>query len=151
MRNLKEAWPAICDFSVRLDLPPSRWKFAWSTHELRAKRLYNAIRWRQPKIIVETGTFEGLGTFTMAKAGQENANRAKIFTIDYDGDPDVFIPMEDWLQLRKFRDENLDLARTKFPTWRSISSTAIPERCFPLCSQPNSSIGISFFRIRCTS
>jgi Methyltransferase domain len=115
MKTLREAWSAICDFSVRLELPPSRWKYAWSTHELSAKRLYNAIRWRRPEIIVETGTFEGLGTFTMAIAAQENGNAARIFTIDYDGDPDVTIPMEDWLQLRKFRDENLDLARAACP------------------------------------
>jgi predicted O-methyltransferase YrrM len=115
MKNLREALSAICDFSVRLELPPSRWKYAWSTHELSAKRLFNAIRWRQPQVIVETGTFEGLGTFTMAMAAQENGNAARIFTIDYDGDPDVTIPMEDWLELRKFRDENLDRARAAFP------------------------------------
>ena len=115
MKNLREAWPAICDFSVRLNLPTSRWKYPWSTHELSAKRLYNAIRWRQPKIIVETGTFEGLGTLTMAMAAQANDNAARILTIDYDGDPDVTVPMEDWVQLRRFRDENLDLARTTFP------------------------------------
>ena len=114
MKNLKDAWPAICDFSIQLDLPPSRWKHAWSTHTLSAKRLYNAIRWHQPKIIVETGTFEGLGTFTMARAAQENGG-AKIFTIDYDGDPDVSIPMEDWLELRRYRDENLQMARNTFP------------------------------------
>jgi hypothetical protein len=115
MSNLKEAWRDICDFSVRLDLPPSRWKYAWSTHEMSAKRLHNAIRWRQPEIIVETGTFEGLGTFAIAKAAQANANGAKIFTIDYDGDPDVSIPLEDWLQLREIRERNLDLVRTQFP------------------------------------
>jgi Methyltransferase domain len=115
MKNLDDAWTAICDSSVRLDLPPSRWKHAWSTHELSAKRLHNAILWRQPMVIVETGTFEGLGTFAMAKAAHENGNSAKIFTIDYDGDPDMSIPMTDWIQLRQFRDENLDLARTKFP------------------------------------
>jgi hypothetical protein len=64
---------------------------------------------------VETGTFEGLGTFTMAMAAQENNNGARIFTVDYDGDPDVSIPMEEWLLLRKLRDENLDLARARFP------------------------------------
>jgi cephalosporin hydroxylase len=115
MSNLKEAWTKICDFSVQLDLPPSRWKYAWSTHEMSAKRLHNAIRWRQPEIIVETGTFEGLGTFAMAKAAQANANGAKIFTIDYDGDPGVSIPMEDWLKLREIRERNLDFARTEFP------------------------------------
>lgn len=115
MNNLREAWPAICDFSISLDLPPSRWKHAWSTHELSARRLYNAIRWHKPGIIVETGTFEGLGTYTIAKAAQENGNGAKIFTIDYDGDPDVSIPMDDWIELRKFREENLQLAREAFP------------------------------------
>jgi predicted O-methyltransferase YrrM len=115
MKNLQAAWPAICDSSIRLDLPPSRWKHAWSTHELSAKRLHNAIRWRQPVTIIETGTFEGLGTFAMAKAAHENANQAKIFTIDYDGDPDTAIPMDDWLQLRALREENLDLARARFP------------------------------------
>ncbi len=113
--KLKEAWPAISDFSAQLDLPPSRWKHAWSTHELSAKRLHNAIRLARPQVIVETGTFEGLGTYTMAKAAQENGNGAKIFTIDYDGDPDVSIPMEDWIELRKFRDENLQKARETFP------------------------------------
>ena len=115
MTTLKEAWPAICDFSVQLELPPSRWKYDWSTHELSAKRLYNGIRWRRPEIIVETGTFEGLGTFTMAMAAQENNNAARIFTIDYDGDPDVSVSTEDWLLLRNFRDENLERARALFP------------------------------------
>jgi cephalosporin hydroxylase len=115
MKTLREAWPAICNSSIELELPPSRWKYQWSTHELSAKRLHNAIRWRRPTIIIETGTFEGLGTFAMAKAASENRNKAKIFTIDYDGDPDANIPMEDWLQLRQFRDENLSLARSSFP------------------------------------
>lgn len=116
MKTLKEAWPSICDFSVTLDLPPSRWKREWSTHEKSAQRLYNAIRWHKPRVIVETGTFEGLGTYTMAKAAAENGNGAKIFTIDYDGDPEeISIPMEDWLELRRFREENLQLARETFP------------------------------------
>ena len=115
MKNLKSAWPEISDFSLQLDLPPSRWKHSWSTHELSAKRLYNAIRLFKPQVIVETGTFEGLGTYTMAMAAQANANNAKIFTVDYDGDPEATIPMEDWLELRRFREENLELARRTFP------------------------------------
>ncbi len=115
MKNLAAAWPEICNFSADLALPPSRWKHDWSTHEMSAKRLHNALRWQKPKIIVETGTFEGLGTYTMAKAAQENGNGARIFTIDYDGDPDVSIPMEDWEALRGFRDENLQRAREEFP------------------------------------
>lgn len=115
MNDLKSAWPAICDFSVKLDIPPSRWKHAWSTHELSAKRLYNAIRWQKPEIIVETGTFEGLGTHVMAMAARDNGNNAKIVTIDYDGDPEVTIPKEDWDDLRRIRDENLQRTREMFP------------------------------------
>lgn len=115
MKSLKSAWPEISDFTIQLKLPPSRWKHSWSTHELSAKRLYNAIRLFKPQVIVETGTFEGLGTYTMAMAAQANANNAKIFTIDYDGDPEASIPMEDWLELRRFREENLELARRTFP------------------------------------
>ncbi|MFV0415005.1 MAG: O-methyltransferase [Chthoniobacterales bacterium] len=114
MKTLRSVWPEICDFSLSLEIPASRWKHAWSTHELSAKRLYNAIRWHQPKVIVETGTFEALGTYVMAKAAQENGG-ARIFTIDYDGDPDMSIPMEDWLELRRYRDENLQRSRDEFP------------------------------------
>lgn len=116
MKDLPAAWPSICDFSVSLDVPAGRWKHAWSTHELSAKRLYNAIRWRRPEIIVETGTFEGLGTWVMAKAAQENGNGAKIFTIDYDGDPEASsISRQDWEDLRRIRAENLAAIREKFP------------------------------------
>lgn len=116
MNTLKNDWPAICDFSINLDLPPSRWKQQWSTHEKSAKRLVNAIRLRKPQILVETGTFEALGTFAMAKAASENNNGARIFTVDYDGDPEESgIPLEDWLELRRFREENLALARKTFP------------------------------------
>lgn len=116
MKTLEEAWPAVCDFSRKLDLPPSRWKHAWSTHEKSAQRLANAIRIFQPRVIVETGTFEGLGTYTLAQAAAANGNGARIFTVDYDGDPEESsIPLEDWLELRKFREENLQLARDRFP------------------------------------
>lgn len=137
MKTLKAAWPAICDFSVKLDLPPSRWKHAWSTHEKSAQRLYNAIRWHRPKVLVETGTFEGLGTYTMAKAVAENGG-GKIFTIDYDGDPEESaIPPEDWIELRGYREENLRRAREAFPNVeitflngdsRQVLPTLFPDR-----------------------
>lgn len=116
MNKLRAAWPSICDFSKSLDVPPGRWKHAWSTHELSAKRLYNAIRWRRPGVIVETGTFEALGTYVMAKAAQENGNNARIYTVDYDGDPEaVSISREDWEELRRIRAENLQMIRERFP------------------------------------
>ncbi len=116
MKSLNAAWSAICDFSQPLDNPPSRWKHEWSTHPKSALRLANAIRIFQPRTLVETGTFEGLGTYSMARAAHANGNSARVFTIDYDGDPDVSIPAEDWSELRGFRDENLERARRDFPS-----------------------------------
>jgi cephalosporin hydroxylase len=114
--TLSEVWQDICQNPVPLeDLPPSRWKHPWSTHPAGARRLYNTVRWKKPATIVETGTFEGLGTYALAKAAQTNGGKARIFTIDYDGDPDVSIPAEDWRELRGFREENLERARKDFP------------------------------------
>ena len=76
----------------------------------------NAVSIFQPRVIIETGTFEGLGTYTMARAAHANRNSAHIYTIDYDGDPDVSIPMEDWVELRGFREENIERARRDFPS-----------------------------------
>lgn len=116
MKNLTAAWDAVCDTSRPLDNPSSRWKHDWSTHPKSAQRLSNAVRIFQPRVIVETGTFEGLGTYTMARSAHANGTNARIYTIDYDGDPDVSIPLEDWMELRNFRDENLRRARHDFPS-----------------------------------
>ena len=106
--SLKNSWFSICSKSVELDLPTPKWKkYAWSCNEASAKRLYRGIAIQKPKFIVETGTFEGLGTFIMAKAAHENNNGAHIFTIDYDGDPNVQLPREDWLQLKGMANSNL--------------------------------------------
>lgn len=135
MKDLKAAWADIRDYSTPLEIPPSRWKENWSTHALSAKRLYNAVRWRKPEIIVETGTFEGLGTYVMAKASQDNGGKTRIFTIDYDGDPEVTKPDEDWAELRRIRDENLELARKQFPdveiTFLNGDSRQVLSRIFP--------------------
>lgn len=50
----------------------------------------------------------------MAKAAHENNNQAHILTIDYDDDPSTKLPQEEWFQLRKTREENLNLIRNKF-------------------------------------
>ena len=115
--SLRHAWPQICDYSVSLTIPPSRWKMPWSTHERSAKRLYNAIRLQRPRRILETGTFEGLGTWIMAKALHENGG-GEIITVDYDGDPELRIGKEDWASLDAIRYENLELARRSFPSVR---------------------------------
>lgn len=114
--TLAAAWHQICrrdaDLSGR---PASRWKHAWSTHPSAARRIYNAVLWRKPRLIVETGTFEGLGTYALAKAAETNGG-ATILTVDYDGDPESSIPEADWKELREIRYENLTKARADFPS-----------------------------------
>jgi len=113
MRNLAAYWPEVGNFAVDLGVPPSRWRESWSTHELSAKRIFNAMRIFRPRCILETGTFEGLGTWVMAKALA--ANGGEIITIDYDGDPEVAMPESDWKELDRIRAENLETARKDFP------------------------------------
>ncbi|MCX7868797.1 MAG: class I SAM-dependent methyltransferase, partial [Terrimicrobiaceae bacterium] len=81
-----------------------------------ARRLYRLTRLLQPRIIVETGTFEGLGTYTLAKAASENGLPARIFTVDYDGDPEFDCPPSEWEALKTWRAQNLEKARADFPT-----------------------------------
>jgi predicted O-methyltransferase YrrM len=115
MTSLSEAWTTICTRKADLsDLPPARWSEPWSTHPASASRIYQAAAWRQPRLIVETGTFEGLGTFALAKAAQSYGG-ARIYTVDYDGDPDAEVEAEKWAELKRFRDENLAAARSAFP------------------------------------
>lgn len=113
--SLMNFWHSICNEKTKLCLPTAKWKRKWSCNEASAMRLYNGIRILKPKVIVETGTFEGLGTFTMAKAAHENNNGARIFTIDYDGDPTTKLQQEDWLELKQIREHNLDTIRREFP------------------------------------
>lgn len=113
-KTLAACWPEICDATGDLGVPPSRWKEAWSTHALSARRLFNAIRIFRPRRILETGTFEGLGTWVMAKALAANGG-GEIITIDYDGDPEVALPEADWRELDRIRAENLETAQKDFP------------------------------------
>lgn len=112
--TLPGRWREICNFDGDLGVPPSRWKEAWSTHALSAKRLFNAIRIFRPRRVLETGTFEGLGTWVMAKALSSNGG-GEIITIDYDGDPEVAMPDSDWKELDRIRADNLETARRDFP------------------------------------
>ena len=113
-QTLGGAWLRICDYSGDLGVPPSRWREKWSTHDMSAKRLHNAIHIFRPRRILETGTFEGLGTWVMAKALASNGG-GEIITIDYDGDPEVAMPDTNWRELDRIRAENLDRARRDFP------------------------------------
>lgn len=114
-RKLTHLWHSICNSQIDLDLPSAQWIRKWSCNQASANRLYQGIALFQPQIIVETGTFEGLGTFTMARAAHANNNGAHIYTIDYDGDPTTQLPEKEWLQLREIRQNNLNSIRQEFP------------------------------------
>jgi predicted O-methyltransferase YrrM len=102
-----------------LTYPEAQHQLGWSTRRKHLDFLYNLIKWKQPKVIVETGTFEGHGTFALAAAAHENNNNAKIFTFDYDGDPvqdsDGNVTDAEWLELRKIRKHNLEIIEKRFP------------------------------------
>lgn len=114
--NLSTEWSRLTEDGAPIEgLPQARWTKDWSTHPMSARRLYHLVRMRKPRVIVETGTFEGLGTYTLAKAAQENGGGVRLFTIDYDGDPESDCPAEDWARLKTYRAENLEKARRDFP------------------------------------
>lgn len=113
--RLKREWNAICASEVDFAWPENKWEYDdWRSHKLNAAMIYNAIRLLKPKVLVETGTFEGHGTYVMAQAAHENNNNALIITIDYDDDPITKLPKEDWFKLSAIREQKLTLIRAKF-------------------------------------
>jgi len=101
---------------VNLIIPSSKWIHKWGIDDINAQFIYNMIINSKPEIIIETGTFEGQGTYVLAQAAHINNNNAKIYTIDYDGDPtSTTISLEQWKDLKKIRDDNLHKIREEFP------------------------------------
>jgi hypothetical protein len=101
---------------VELDVPESKWIHKWGIDNINAQFIYNMITNSKPNIIIETGTFEGQGTYVLAKAANYNNNGAKIYTIDYDGDPtSTTISLEQWKDLKRIRDNNLNRIKEEFP------------------------------------
>lgn len=94
-----------------LQYPQAKHALGWSTRKVHLDFLYNLILTLKPKIIVETGTFEGHGTYAIAAAAHKNNNGARIFTHDYDGDPvqdeSGAVSDETWLALRALREGNI--------------------------------------------
>ena len=101
-----------------IDYPPSQHRLGWSTKKLHLDFLHHMVLALKPKYIVETGTFEGHGTYAIAAAAHKNNNGAKIFTVDYDGDPlqDVSgaVSMEEWIALREIRAANIATVQASF-------------------------------------
>lgn len=101
---------------VDLKIPNSRWIHKWGIDDINAQFIYNMIINSKPNIIIETGTFEGQGTYVLAQAAHKNNNNAKIYTIDYDGDPtSSTISHQQWLDLKKIRNDNLNRIKIEFP------------------------------------
>lgn len=101
-----------------LEYPKPGHTLDWSTQKNHLDFLHNMILALKPKIIIETGTFEGHGTYAIAAAAHINNNGARIFTHDYDGDPvqdeSGSVSKESWLQLRALREANIKNIQEKF-------------------------------------
>ena len=101
-----------------LEYPKPGHTLNWSTQKNHLDFLHNMILALKPKIIIETGTFEGHGTYAIAAAAHINNNGARIFTHDYDGDPvqdeSGTVSKESWLELRALREANIKKIQEKF-------------------------------------
>ena len=98
-----------------IKFPKSEWIHNWGIDQQNANYLYEHIIQTKPKLIIETGTFEGQGTYILAKACHDNNNQANIYTIDYDGDPTLELDIEKWKNLKNIRDKNLKKIKEEFP------------------------------------
>jgi len=101
--------------NINIELPRHEWIHKWGIDEYGARMLYGLVIDKKPEVIIETGTFEGQGTYVLAQAAHINNNNCRIYTIDYDGDPTSdSISKEEWLSLKKVRDTNLNKIKTEF-------------------------------------
>lgn len=97
-----------------VNFPSSKWIQDWGIDSSNAHTLDKFIKENKPKIILETGTFEGQATYVMAQAANDNNNNCHIFTIDYDGDPTSELSIDNWLLLKSLRNDNLKKIREEF-------------------------------------
>ena len=97
-----------------IKFPKSEWIHNWGINQENANYLYEQIIKTKPKVIIETGTFEGQGTYILAKACHDNNNQANIYTIDYDGDPTLELDIDKWKKLKNIRDKNLKKIKEEF-------------------------------------
>jgi hypothetical protein len=95
--------------------PKSKWINNWGIEQSNANFLDKFVTKNKPKIILETGTFEGQATYVMAQAADKNNNGCVIYTIDYNGDPTTDLELEKWLLLEKIRNQNLSKIKENFP------------------------------------
>ncbi len=113
--NLINDWDTIKHARHNLDWFDSKWIHNWTSNQDNASVMFEAIKLMKPRVIIETGTFEGHGTFLIAKALHEIGLTGTIYTIDYDGDPLTKLEEEEWTKLKEIRDANLAAVRQKFP------------------------------------
>jgi cephalosporin hydroxylase len=118
--QLLRDWDKIKDVRHSFDWFKNRWQYDWASNSTNASIMYAAIQLIKPKIIIETGTFEGHGVFVMAKALSDINEAATIHTIDYDGDPVTNLDSDSWNILKEIRTENLSIIRQRFKNVKII-------------------------------
>lgn len=105
----------------KIEIPKKSWIHKWGIDEYGARMLFNLVINQKPEVIIETGTFEGQGTYVLAQAAHLNNNNCTIYTIDYDGDPTSdSISKSDWLELKRIRDVNLENIKVLFPNCKVV-------------------------------
>lgn len=112
--KLQEDWDKIKDLQCSFDWFEKKWVYDWTLDQSNASIMYHAIKRLRPKVALETGTFEGHGTYVIAKALNELGSQSLLYTIDYDGDPLTKLEDYHWKELKKIRDENLSTIQKKF-------------------------------------
>ena len=114
-------WDYITDATFVPSVPARRWQKeqrddhpAWATAVGSRPHLFAVVSLLQPKVAIETGTHEAIGTTIIANAMQPGS---MLTTFDYDGDPSCpleepspgedYATADDWTQLAHLRLENI--------------------------------------------
>ena len=102
-------------YEGKIFIPERKWEFNWGIDPVNAKVVYALGIELNPSVIVETGTFEGQGTYVLSNIANKSYNSPKIYTIDYDGDPTTVLEKNRWENLKNIRNTNLENIKTDFP------------------------------------
>lgn len=111
-------------FSQTFDLPNRTSRYPWETNNFNdgARFLFSLVRYLQPKLIIELGTFEAHGTMIMYQATRKN--NTSIITIDCDvtlATPHFDYQLVDASRTKRIHDANQKGGNIKFIAGESRS------------------------------
>lgn len=112
--DLLNDWDKIKEVRHSFNWFKERWLYKWGSNSVNASVMYEALKLIQPRVAIETGTFEGHGVFIIAKALSDVNKDCRIYTIDFDDDPLTKLSKKNWLKLKNIREENLTWIKKQF-------------------------------------